>query len=332
MSPLGLALQLETLDPCGAIAAAQASGPGGILAADVLQPWVPSGSGENRAPFMWNILSAAGAVTTGPLGAVITPHFRHHPATIAHASATLAAMYPGRHWLALSAGEALNDAVTGHPWPRAPKRIDAMFEAGELIRRLFTNSVAGKDTRFEGEHSVIDSARLWTMPSQAPPLLAATAGPLTARRAGRELDGFITMGNDLKHAHTLMQRFEQGRKDAGKAMSDTLMVARLHVSHAPTIEQATSAALKDWPQAAMRFNTSDIRSPYDFAQIAKRIDPDDFDSRVLITTSKTQIVDLVNSYYDLGFTHVFLHNVGGYDPHWVHTYTQIAGSLQGALH
>src|SRR5699024_3904036 len=157
------------------------------------------------------------------------------------ASATLEAMYPGRHWLALSAGEALNDAVTGLPWPRAPQRIDAMFEAAELIRRVFSNSLNGKDTRFEGNHAVVDSARLWTMPQQAPPLLAATAGPLTARRAGRELDGFITMGNDLGRAETMMQRFAQGRSEAGKSLAGTLTVARLHVSWAPTMEQATTS-------------------------------------------------------------------------------------------
>jgi len=322
MAHVGLALMLEQLSPPRALDLARASreaGFHGLLAADVFQPWIPapnSSEGGDRAPYMWNILSAAGAQTQGPLGSVITPNFRHHPVTIAQASATLASMYPGRHWLGLSAGEAINDAVTGEYWPRAPKRINAMFEAADLIGKLFANSAGGRDTRFAGEYAQLESARLWTVPFPAPKIVIATAGPLTARRAGRQADGFITMGGSLDKAETLMQRFAQGAREAGKELTHALKVVRLHVSWAPSIEHATSAALRNWPQAAMRFNTSDIRSPFDVAQIAKLVRPEDFAGTLLITTEAREIRDLVRSYLDLGFDEVYLHNVGSNDEEW----------------
>lgn len=323
MAHVGLALMLEQLSPSRALELARASreaGFHGLMAADVFQPWIPapnSSEDADRAPYMWNILSAAGAQTQGSLGAVITPNFRHHPTTIAQASATLASMYPGRPWLGLSAGEAVNDAVTGEYWPRAPERINAMFEAADLIGKLFANSAAGRDTRFAGEYAKLESARLWTVPVSAPKILIATAGPLTARRAGRQADGFITMGGSLEKSATLMQRFAQGAREAGKDLEHTLKVVRLHVSWASSIEHATSTALKCWPQAAMRFNTSDIRSPFDVAQIAKLVRPEDFAGNLLITTEAGEIRHLIRSYLDLGFDEVYLHNVGSNDEEWL---------------
>ncbi len=325
MTHVGLALMLEQLGPSRALtlsALAQQAGLAGVMAADVFQPWIPAGEGGGeaaRAPYMWNILSAAGATTGGTLGAVITPNYRHHPASIAQASATLAAMYPGRHWLGLSAGEAINDAVTGEPWPRAPERIDAMFEAVDLITKLFANSAAGRDTRFTGIHARVDSARLWTVPPVPPKILIATAGPITARRAGRHADGFITMANSPEKARVLMDRFAQGVREAGKSLSETRKVVRVHVSWDSAIEAATTAALQNWPQAAMRFNTSDIRSPFDFAQIAKLVRPEDFAGKVLITTEAEEIASLVRAYQEIGFDEVYLHNAGDNDGAWLDT-------------
>lgn len=319
MVHLGLALMLEQLSPARALELAHGAhlaGLSGVMAADVFQPWVPTPAGD-RAPHLWSVLSAVGARGSGSLGGVITPNFRHHPATIAQATATLAVMYPGRHWLGLSAGEAINDAVTAAPWPRAPHRINGMFEAAEIIGKLLTNSAAGRDTRFSGDLASIDAARLWTVPEEAPRILIATAGPTTARRAGREADGFITMGNSLQKARTLMERFTQGRVDAGKSPGGGLRVVRLHVSWAPSIETATTAALAHWPHAAMRFNTSDIRSPFDIAQIAKLVRPEDFHGNLLITTDPEEIAALVADYRELGFDEVYLHNAGDNDDAWL---------------
>src|SRR5690625_1632691 len=166
MAHVGLALMLEQFGPARALdlaRAAETAGLSGLLAADVFQPWIPAPNGSDdadRAPFMWNVLSAAAAHTSGPLGAVLTPNYRWHPAMIAQASATLAAMSPRRPWLGLSAGEAVNDAITGAHWPRAPERIDGVFEAADPIRNLLTNAAAGRATRTSGTHPRPEGARL----------------------------------------------------------------------------------------------------------------------------------------------------------------------------
>ena len=59
-------------------------------------------------------MGALGERTKLPFGTGVTcPGFRYHPAVIAQAAATLGAMYPGRFWLGLGAGEALNEHVVG---------------------------------------------------------------------------------------------------------------------------------------------------------------------------------------------------------------------------
>lgn len=319
MAHVGLALMLEHHPPGRAIdLASRARGAGltGLAAADLFQPWLPTG----HAPHLWTMLTAAAPVSTGPLGAVVTPNYRHHPATIAQASATLAALYPGRHWLALSAGDAVSDHVTGHPWPGAGERVAGVFEAADLIGKLFANSAAGRDTRFTGVHTRLESSRLWTMPPEPVKILIAAAGPVTARRAGRSADGFITMVGDLERAARLVSRFELGVADARKDPAGALKIARVHVSWAPSIAEATSAALRNWPQAAMRFQTADLRSPFDFAQIARLVRPGDFHGRVLITTDPGEIRDHIGGLIEMGFDEVYVHNVGDNDDPWLETF------------
>ena len=186
---VGYAAMLEQFHPTEAVelaAFAEQHGFLGTMAADHFQPWVPQ---QGQSSFVWNVLTALGERTTGDLGPGVTaPTFRWHPAMVAQASATLAAMYPGRHWLGLGSGEALNEHVVGGYWPEAPERINRMFEAIEIIDGLFTGSLAGKDVKHDGKYYKLESTRLWTM-DERPPILVATAGPVTAKRAGRAVDG-----------------------------------------------------------------------------------------------------------------------------------------------
>src|SRR3954447_4950208 len=174
----------------GFSADAEAHGFTGVMAADHFQPWVPQ---QGNAAFVWNVMTAIAERTAGDVGPGVTcPSFRMHPAIVAQASATLEAMYPGRHWLGLGSGEALNEHVVGGYWPEVGERSGRLFEAVELITKLFAASVDGKDIKHRGQYFTMETSRLWTMPEKPPPVLVATAGPLDAKRTGRLADGMIT--------------------------------------------------------------------------------------------------------------------------------------------
>lgn len=318
---LGYAAMLQQFAPMEAVEYCQLAeqhGFSGVMAADHFQPWVPA---QGQAPFVWNVLSAVAERTTGDLGpGVTTPTFRWHPAMVAQASATLAAMYPGRHWLGLGSGEALNEHVVGKYWPEAPTRINAMFEAVDLIKKLFNASLSGKDTKFTGDFFTLESTRLWTMGEQAPPVLVATAGPVTARRAGRAADGLITVGAPQEKVASLLERFATGAREAGKDAEAMDKVLQVHLSWARTDEEALANAVSQWPIGAMRFSKADIRSPYDFARIATLIRPEDFTDQMLISADPDVHRAALQKYVDLGFDRIYLHNVGRNQTEWIEVF------------
>lgn len=243
---------------------AETQGFTGVMAADHFQPWVPA---QGQASYVWNVLTALGERTRGDIGpGVVCPSFKVHPALVAQASATLAAMYPGRHWLGLGAGEALNEHIVGSYWPEAPERLSRLWEAIDVIKKLFS----GKEVKHRGDAFTLEKTRLWTL-DERPPIYVATTGPVTARRAGREVDGIITPGAAVDKIETLLARFAEGARDAGKDPERMPKVLRLHLSWAETDAQAQANALTEWPNGAMRFPQSDIRSPYDFEHMAKLV-------------------------------------------------------------
>jgi G6PDH family F420-dependent oxidoreductase len=306
---VGYAAMLEQFHPTEAIALARHAeehGFTGVMAADHFQPWTPQ---QGQASFVWNVLAALGQVTAGDLGTGVTaPTFRWHPAVVAQASATLAAMYPGRHWLGIGSGEALNEHVVGRYWPEAPERINRMFEAVEIVKKLFSASLAGKDAKHDGQFYKLESTRLWTMPEQAPEILIGTAGPVTARRAGRTVDGIVTEDAPPDRLATLLRRFDEGVHEAGRASGTKVL--RLHLSWAPTQEEAVRNAMTQWPTAAMPFGKSDIRSPFEFEQLARMVRPEDFAGRLLISDDPDVHRAHIQSFADLGFDRIYLHNVG----------------------
>lgn len=306
---IGYAAMLEQFGPNEVLelaSAAEANGFVGVMAADHFQPWTPR---QGQASFVWNVLSALGQTTTGDLGTgVSTPTFRFHPAVVAQASATLEVMYPGRHWLGLGSGEAVNEHVVGQYWPDAPERIDRMFEAIDIIRKLFTSGVTGKDVRHEGRYYRLESTRLWTAPTAPPPIYVAASGPVTAKRAGRVADGIITETAPPEKIANLFERFAEGAKEAGRTGGRRIM--RVHLSWAPTDEEAMSNALEEWPNLGLRFPKADIRSPYEIEQIARMVRPEHFEGRLVVSSDPDVHRAHLQGFLDLGVDRIYLHNVG----------------------
>jgi G6PDH family F420-dependent oxidoreductase len=320
---IGYAAMLEQFHPTEAIALsayAEQKGFSGVMAADHYQPWVPQ---QGQSAFVWNVLAALGERTTGDIGPGVTaPTFRWHPAMVAQASATLAAMYPGRHWLGLGSGEALNEHIAGQYWPETPERINRMFEAIDIIKKLFQASAAGKDVKHSGPFYKLESTRLWTMPEVPPEILVATAGPVTAKRAGRTVDGLITVGAPLEKIGGLFAKFDEGAREAGKDPSTMPRVLQVHLSWAPTDKEALSNAMIEWPNGGMKFPKADIRSPFEFEQMAKLVRPEDFDGRMVISSDPDVHLKSLQKYADLGFDRIYLHNVGRNQREWIDVFSE----------
>lgn len=311
-SQVGYVVPVDAVTPREAVelaSLAEAAGFDGIMAADTFQPWLPS---LGQAPHVWALMGAIAEHTRTDFGVgMAVPGGRMHPAALAQASATLAALHPRRHWISLAGGEALHEHVVGEYWAEAPERIGRVFDGVDLIKRLFAASAAGRDIRHQGPYFRMETSRLWTMPAQAPRLLVATSGPMTARRAGRSADGLFAVAVQPQQAGLVLERFREGASEAGRDPAALPAWLHLNLSWAATMEEARTNVLERYPMAAMRFARGDLRSPHVVEQIARMVRVEDFEGRLPVSADPEDHLEQIQSYLDLGYDRVFLHNVGG---------------------
>ncbi|MGI8642796.1 MAG: TIGR03557 family F420-dependent LLM class oxidoreductase, partial [Thermomicrobiales bacterium] len=245
---IGYAASFEQFHPTDLLSySQQAEGSGfeAVMASDHFHPWVPS---QGHSAFVWAWMGALGATTKMRFGTGVTPPgYRYHPAVLAQAAATLEAMYPGRFYLGLGAGEALNEHIVGDYWPEAPVRLERLMESIEIIQRLFS----GKVVKHRGNHFTVESAKLYTLPDNPPPIYVATSGPIMAGRTGKFTDGIITVGAADEKLNMLMERFEKGAKEAGKDPATMPRMLQIKVSFADSEEKAVEQAVREWPNGGM---------------------------------------------------------------------------------
>jgi alkanesulfonate monooxygenase SsuD/methylene tetrahydromethanopterin reductase-like flavin-dependent oxidoreductase (luciferase family) len=140
---------------------------------------------------------------------------------------------------------------------------------------------------------------------------------VTAKRAGRTVDGLITVGAPLEKISGLFQKFDDGRREAGKDPATAPKVLQLHLSWAATDEEALANAMHEWPNGGMKFPKGDIRSPLEFEQMAKMVRPEDFEGRMVIASDPDVHRASIQRFADLGFDRIYLHNVGRNQREWI---------------
>jgi coenzyme F420-dependent glucose-6-phosphate dehydrogenase len=318
MTKIGYAAMLEQFHPTELLEwceQAEAAGFGaGFMVSEHFHPWTPQ---QGQAAFAWAFIGALGQRTSLPFGtAVTTPGFRYHPAVIAHAAATMGAMYPGRFWLGLGSGEALNEHIIGGEWPERGVRGRMLFEAIEVISKLFSGEVVKHD----GEFFSLESAKLYTRPDKPVPIYVATSGPINAKRAGRYADGLITVGAADEKLEMLWGKFAEGAKQEGKDPAGMPKLLQIHVSWAESQADAEAQALKEWPNGGMPFPKQDIRNPEDFANMAKLVRLEDYKNRMLISADLDEHAAHVQEFVDMGFNEVHVHNVGRNQAEFIRAY------------
>jgi coenzyme F420-dependent glucose-6-phosphate dehydrogenase len=167
--------------------AAEEAGFDVVLGSDHFHPWVDDTS---AAGFVWSWLGAVAQATQRvELGTSVTcPLFHYHPALVAQMAATVDRLSDGRLFLGVGTGEAINERSLGFPFPGYAERQARMQEALEVMHRL----LAGDKLTFDGEYYQTATAKLYSPPKGALPILMAAGGPKSAQFAGTYADGLIT--------------------------------------------------------------------------------------------------------------------------------------------
>jgi coenzyme F420-dependent glucose-6-phosphate dehydrogenase len=275
---------------------AEAAGFRAGMCSDHFHPWTAR-NGHSGAAWSW--LGAALQATSMTLGTVCAPGQRYHPAIVAQAAATLAEMYPDRLWVTLGTGEALNEAITGDPWPSKATRTARLRESVSIMRALWN----GEEVTARG-HVTVERARLYTRPARPPMIVGAALTPETAREVGAWADGLITAAGPREATRTLVEAFREGGGD-GKPM--WLQVA---LSYAPTDAEARNAAIREWPHSALSTTElADLPTPEAFDAASARVQPDDVLRRVRASADIERHRAWIEEDLALGFSRVYLHNV-----------------------
>ncbi len=266
------------------------------MCSDHFAPWT---SEQGHSGFAWSWLGAALATTSLPFGAVNAPGQRYHPAIVAQAVATLGAMFPGRFWVALGSGEAMNEHITGDRWPRKDQRDARLRECVDVIRAL----LAGEEVTHDGLVTV-DRARIWTLPEQPPALIAPAVTVATARCGAEWADGLVTVNQPDDTLRDLIAAY----RDAGGRGKLALQV---HLSYDPDPDRALDLAFSEWRNGVFGPPLCwDLDTPQAFEQASAHVTPPDVAEVVRVSSDLGQHAAWLAEYADLGFDEIYLHHVG----------------------
>jgi coenzyme F420-dependent glucose-6-phosphate dehydrogenase len=295
---IGYALSSEEHPPSDLVKHARLAEEAGFthaLVSDHFHPWVDA---QGESPFVWATLGGIAEATERiRVGTGVTcPMIRTHPAVIAHAAATVAAMMPGRFFLGVGTGENLNEHVVGARWPAGDERLEMLAEAIDVVRLLW----AGGQQTHRGKHYTVEDARLYTLPDELPQIVVAAAKPGAAELAGRN-DGLVGVAPDAE----LIERFEAAG-GAGKPR-----YGQVTVCWGEDEERAKQTAYEIWPNAAIKGELSqELPNPEHFEQAAQMVTPDDVAESVPCGPDPGPIREQIDEYAEAGYDHVYIHQVG----------------------
>jgi len=273
---------------------------------DHFQPWRHHG-GHSPAALPW--LGGAGQRTSSMvLGtSVLTPTLRYHPSVIAQAFATLGCLAPGRVFLGVGTGEALNETpVTGGEFPGRKERRLRLAEAIELIRQLWSD----ERVDFEGDYYRTRKATIYDLPDEPVPIYVAASGPLAAKLAGRVGDGFIcTSGKDPALYDELLAKVVEGAEGAGRDPTLIRRMIEIKVSYDRDPERVITNT-HPWAALALKPEQKEgIEDPIEMERVADD-NLDQAPSRFVCSADPEEVAQKIGVYVELGFEELLLHAPG----------------------
>lgn len=266
------------------------------LISDHYHPWVDA---QGQSPFVWTVLGGVARATERlEIGTAVTcPTMRLHPAIVAQAAATTAAMMPGRFILGVGTGENLNEHVVGAGWPPGDVRLEMLEEAVEVLRLLW----GGGMRSHRGSYFTVENARLYTLPDEPPRIMVAASRSGAAALAGRIGDAMI----NTAPTPALRQRFEAAGGRGKPCYAETT------VCWARDERSARRTAHATWRLAASGGPLlTELALPSHFEAAFEPITEDMVAEVVVCGPDPARHVANLRKAAGAGYTHVCVHQVG----------------------
>ena len=265
------------------------------MISDHFHPWIDA---QGHSPFVWSVIGGIAATTerievaTG----VTAPTQRIHPAIVAQAAATCAAMLPGRFVLGVGTGENLNEHVTGARWPAPDERVEMLEESIEVMRLLWQ----GGEQTHRGKHYTVDHARLYTLPEEPIRIAVAAAKPQAAELAGRLGDALVNTEPDAE--------IVKAYTDAG---GDGPRYGQVRLCWAEDEEEARETAFRLWRHSGLGGTLSqELPRPSDFDAVAESVTKEMATEGVPCGPDPEPVLAAIEKWRDACFDRIALHQIG----------------------
>ncbi|MBV8985211.1 MAG: LLM class F420-dependent oxidoreductase [Acidimicrobiia bacterium] len=300
MTEIGYTLMGEQSGPTQLVddaVRAEAAGFDFAVASDHYFPWLAT---QGHSPFVWSVLGAVAHATERiPLMTYVTcPIIRYHPAVIAQAAATVQLLSGGRFTLGLGAGENLNEHVVGGGWPGIDVRHRMLREAIEVIRELWT----GRSVTYDGEYYELDSAKVWDLPDEQPPIGVAVSGAQSCELAGELADVMIAVEPKAELGNLFDDAGGRGKPRVGQ-------VAVCYDRDADAAVQRAHEQFR-WFGGGWKVN-AELPGPSAFDAASKNVRPEDVAEQIPCGPDVKRHVEAVQQFVAAGFTRVALVQIGG---------------------
>ncbi|HEX4430679.1 MAG TPA: TIGR03557 family F420-dependent LLM class oxidoreductase [Frankiaceae bacterium] len=297
MTSIGYFLSGEELAPTQLVdtaKVAEAAGFDRVWISDHFHPWLED---QGESPFVWAVLGAIAATTNLQMTTAVTcPTFRLHPAIVAQATATVAALAPGRFTFGVGSGEALNEHVVGAAWPPVSVRLARLQEAISVIRRLWTGDVV----THEGQYFTVHNAKIWSLPATPPEILISGFGPEAIALAAAAGDGWITTSADSDQLALYRHHGGKGRTQAG-----------MKICYAATEKEAAETAHRRWGHEGVGGQVSqDLPMWQGFQALADQSSPEQSAQAVPCGPDASRAAEAISAYVDAGFDEVYVSQMG----------------------
>jgi coenzyme F420-dependent glucose-6-phosphate dehydrogenase len=290
--------------------AAEDAGFDGIACSDHLSPWWPPELGvptESGNAWVW--LGAAGQATREvSLGTGVTAIVhRYNPVVVAQQVATLECLFPGRAYLGVGSGEAMNEVPAGMEWPSVDEQLERTEQALTIITRLLD----GETVTYNGRHFRAREARLYTLPERRPPVYMSAFGEQAADIAGRLADGVWTLA-DPRKAPQVIAGYRAGAERVGREPGEIILQALASWAES---DDAALAGSREWKGTMVEEHyTDDVHDPVQIAEHGSEVSDRAFTAMGIVSADPKTHVRKLKAIEQLGPTAVVVMNVSGHDP------------------
>ncbi len=281
-----------------------------VSCSDHLAPWwEPDQATPASCANAWVWLGAVGHATQEvALGPAVTAIIhRYNPVVVAQQVATLESMYPGRAFLGVGSGEAMNEVPAGMDWPPVAEQLKRTEEALMIIKRLLDRETVD----FDGEYFRARKARLYLDYRRRPPIYMSAFGPQAAAIAGRLADGIWTLADPQK-APAVIAAYRRAAEQAGREPGEVILQG---VASWAESDDAALEGSREWKGTMVTENYTDpVADPAEVEAKGDQVSDAKFKAMNLISSDPDKHVKQIKMIKEMGATAIVIMNVSGADP------------------